>query len=363
MSRGNIIYHYPLPFGAPTSGSQVHLAQMLRAFRDLGYEVELVTGLPQERGEAMRRVRQDVAEGRRFDFLYAWSPTTPTLFAPPNRRHPLMDAAFFRWCRRHSIPVGLFYGDVHYRFDHYVQNVSRRLRRRMLPLFWYDWQVYRMTVDHLFLPSLRMADYLLSDWPRGRMSPLMPGAFCVDLPGHDRLPGDPVNLFYVGGIVPPLYDLKPLIDVVRSLPGVRLTLCCREAEWSEWRDYYGPVDGGQVRVVHASGAGLEPYYAQADVFAAFWRHPYLGITLPVKLFEALGHGLPSIVAGGTEMARFVTEEGTGWVADTDAELRALLTSFTSEPGAVAERRGRAEAVRGRHAWQARAQMVAGVLTR
>ena len=356
----SMIYHYPLAPDPPTSGSRVHLAQMLQGFREIGYAVTPMMGSADARVSAWAQIRTEAAQGRRFDFAYIRSPIVPTFRARRNTLRPWVDPAFFAWCRRNGIPTGLFYADVHYRLDHFRANVRWPDRDLMQLLFWLDWFVYRRFVDHLFLPSLRLAALLPTPWPAERMSALWPGCPTPSIARAAGRDGD-LKLFYVGGIVPPLYDLKPMVDAISQVPGVYLTLCCRADEWAKRGSYYGTLDPAHVRIIHESGEGLRTYYEAADAFCMFWRHPYMDMAMPVKIFEALGHGLPLITAAGTEPARFVNEVGVGWMPDSSEEFRRLLMHLRDERQEIAEMQRRAEAVRGQHTWQARARQVANTL--
>lgn len=362
MNTGSIIYHYPMGLTPQTSGSRVHLAQMMQGFREIGYAVAPMMGVSGARAQAWAQIKAEAAQGRRFDFAYVWSPTVPTFKIKRNLLRPWLDPAFFAWCRRQDIPVGLFYGDVHYRLDHFRVNVRWPDRDLMQLLFRLDWLIYRPFIDHLFLPSLRMAGFLPTPWPAERMSALLPGCPTPDI-RHTEAKNGGLRLLFVGGIVPPLYDLKPMIDTISRTPGVCLTLCCRADEWARVGSYYGTLDPARVRVVHASGEGLRSYYEAADVFCMFWRHPYLEITMPVKVFEALGHGLPLITAAGTEPARFVNEAGVGWMPDSSEEFSRLLMHLRDERQEVTQMQQRAETIRYQHTWQTRARQVADTLTR
>jgi glycosyltransferase involved in cell wall biosynthesis len=365
MSR-SMIFHYPLPLREETSGSQVHLAQTLKAFRESGYDVALVTGYAADRNKAIVRVLREAEAGRRFDFVYAWSPTTPTLLAKRNVWHPWLDSDFFSWCKGQSIPIGLFYGDIHWRFPHYRGAAPWYRRALAIPLYRYDWNNYARLVDHLFLPSLGMAGFLPTTWPADRISALYPGCNVADRPLQAVSTGgsEGLKLFYVGGVRPPLYDLKPMIDALRGMSGVRLTLCCRAAEWAAARTYYEPVDTDVIRVVHAHGEQLASYYAETDVFGLFWQpYPYLDFAMPVKVFESLGFGVPLITTQGTEIARFVSGEDIGWAVSTTGEFRALLERLKANPQLIDEARGRVAQVRTQHTWQKRTALIARTLTR
>jgi glycosyltransferase involved in cell wall biosynthesis len=360
----SLIYHYAWPIAGEYSGSQVHIRQMLKAFQDLDYAVEFVTGSPEERLRTTERIEMDVARGRKFDFVYVWSPTGPTLMPRNNLHHPFQDYAFYRWCKTELIPMGLFYGDVHWRFNFYTRGKSWKWLAQIMPLYWYDWLTYLRWMEHLFLPSMRMRHFLPTAWPEGRISALLPGCNSIPLAKDPPRPAASraLRLFYVGGIVPPLYDLKQMLDTISSIDGICLTLCCRAFEWEKVKDYYLPLDETRIRLVHESGPALAPYYAEADAFSFYCYHPYMDFAMPVKVFESIGYGLPLLVSGSKETARFIAAEGAGWVAGTVEELRSLLVRLRDDRQEIARvRKHIVDEVRARHTWQVRARQVADTL--
>ncbi len=363
MGSGNIIYHFPFGLEPEKSGSHVHIHGMLRGFQELGYTVELVTGVAGPRHRIAQRLQREARGGRRFDFAYAWSPTAPSLAARRNLIHPFADLAFFNWCKQQGVPLGVFYGDVHWRFAEIVHgSAAQRLWGRLLHR--YDWELYRKYADHLFLPDLAMGGALFTPWPAEHVSALRPGCNVLDLPRTPRQVGEPLRVFYVGGVRPPVYNLKPMIDAVRGLERVELTICCRQAEWEKMLPFYGEADGERVRVVHALGEALRPYYAAADVFGYFHtRHPYYDITMPVKTFESLGFGLPMITSEPDSLCgRFVAGESIGWAVEDTAGFQDLLRFLQANPQAFEEKRRRAEALRAEHTWQVRASQVIDTMT-
>ena len=357
----SMIFHYPFPTYTENAGSQVWVLQMIKAFTQLGYEVELAIGHAEERRKAIERIQAQAKQGRKFDFVFSEAATSPSLLTKKNAVQPLLDLNFFSWCKSQQIPVGLFYIDVHWRFDHWRKNVTLRRWATAWPLFWYDWFSYLGWVDRLYLPSLRMATALPTRWPAKRLTALPPGCIITDLPKPERV-NDRLELFYVGGIAPPLYDLKAMVDIVQSLDNISLTFCCRTPEWEKFQTYYAVTDTTKVKVVHAHGAELKNYYAQADLFGLFWQpYPYLNITMPVKVMETLGYGLPLITTAGTVSADFVAQEKIGWVASTANEFRELLLRLQADRTLIAEKRARALAIREQHTWRERARVVADTL--
>lgn len=358
-----MIFHHPLPLPTESSsGSRVRPLRLLAAFQALGYDVAVVAGDGSERQAAIAAVRAQAAAGEHFAFLYAEPPNAPLLWLNRQQSHRFQDYGLWRWCQAQSIPVGLFYRDVHWRFDQYKIATSWRKRAVTIPLYWADWLSYQLCVDHLFLPSLAMAAHLPSRWPATRLSALPPGCTIATTP-HPHQTDIPLKLFYVGGVQPPLYDLRPMFTAVEALTGVQLTVCCRAAEWAAVRDLYAPFDATKIQIIHAQGDGLARYYAETDLFGLFWRpYAYLDFAMPVKLFEALGYGVPLVTTAGTETARFVAREGLGWVVTTEEEFRSLLLRLRDERSALAAQRQQLATARQRHTWLARAQLVTELLT-
>lgn len=337
---------------------------MLNAFKQLGYEVEVVAGHAQERIYAIGRIKKAVREGKEVDFIYSESSTLPTLLTEPHRfpTHPSLDFGFFRWAKRRGIPIGLYYRDVYWRFGLYRERFYWAKRIVGLLFYYFDWWQYTRFVDYLFIPSFMMKSALPGAWPEDRLTALSPGCEIYDFPSTrtGTSPLKKLRLLYVGGIAPPLYDLFEMVSVVSTLSRVELTLICRKEEWDRFKDYYGLH--GNIKVLHVSGEELKEHYFSADLFI-FVRapYPYLEFAMPVKLFEALGFGLPIITNSGTAAGQFVEEEDVGWVVSSARELRVLLAGLLADRHMVEEKRARVKMVRGRHTWLARASKVASIL--
>jgi len=154
-----MIFHYPFPLPeAGTSGSKVRLTHMIGAFGDLGYEVEMVSGYVDQRKSSIRRLIEQEKKGKEFDFVYSESSTLPTLMSKRNIVDPFLDFEFFGWCRRKSIPIGLFYRDIHWKFNQYKISTPWYRRIVALPFYWYDGLQHLQLVNFLFLPSIELGN-------------------------------------------------------------------------------------------------------------------------------------------------------------------------------------------------------------
>jgi glycosyltransferase involved in cell wall biosynthesis len=89
---------------------------------------------------------------------------------------------------------------------------------------------------------------------------------------------------------------------------------------------------------------------------------YLEFAMPVKLFEALGHGLPLLISPGTAASRFVEEEGVGWVVRDGRALAKLVDGWRRQPAALDAVYAAVGRSRVRNTWCARARQIAATLT-
>lgn len=171
-----------------------------------------------------------------------------------------------------------------------------------------------------------------------------------------------LSLFYVGGVTAPPYNLMPIFGCAAKLPDESVTICCRRDEWLKAKSSYAGSLSGNVHIVHAQGEELDRYYRAADLFI-FTLEPceYNTLALPFKIFEAITHMLPILTFAGSETARWVQEEGAGWVVQDLADLIALIGRLRENPDLIAEKRLHLHELAGKHSWTNRALSVAEAL--
>jgi len=331
---------------------------MLRAFQELGIEIALIEGTSRQRKRKWAAVMQ---QRDRLLGVYSELSTIPIALTDPDHlpRAPFFDFNQFARLRRSGIPVAAFYRDVYWRFSEGIRHLA--LFKKIPAIAFHQleaWQIARF-IDHVFLPSMRMKEYI--PFIRGMVgvSALPPGGR-IHLVNRSILSTNHLRLLYVGSVSGELYDLRSMLRAISTLEGVRLTLCCREEDWRRARDRYENLC--RVEVVHFSGPQLEPLYRNADVFI-MWRRmvEYLRFAMPVKLGEAIGWGLPVITNADCEMGDAVTRDGLGWAISTEDELITLLKKLRDNRDIIAAKQAQVMRARDRHSWEARARTVLGVL--
>jgi glycosyltransferase involved in cell wall biosynthesis len=350
------------------SGSDLRPAKLLQAFRQLGYDVEVVAGPAAARKQAIGKVKREILAGARYDFLYAEPPTTPILLNEPHHfpTHPLLDYRFLAFCSSHTIPVVLFYCDVQWRLPDYPSRVGWPKYLVMLPFFHLDLLVYRRVVDAFLVPDRAMLAQI-AGWVSKRPNwASMPGFDPAETPPQrePRAAADPLRLFYVGGISPPVYDLTPLLRglAYASSHGVshELTICCRQAEWQHRPAVYDRYLGANVKVVHnRNRQELIDLYSRHDIAVMPYGTLNSDWAMPVKFSEAIGIGLPVLAGSGTAVARVVGEQGIGWsVGAAEEDLSVVLRKI--DLAELERARAAVKRVQPEYSWVGRAREVVAI---
>lgn len=363
-----MIFHLPFKLLVDVpSGSVIRPLRMLQAFKNLGYEVDLIMGPGRERKVQIQKIKEKIRNGVKYDFLYSECSNLPTLLTEDSRvpLYPFLDFGFFRFCRTKKIRIGLFYRDVYWKFDSFKKNVLFMKRVLSLPFYVYDLYKYRQLLDILFLPSSLMVRYI--DY-QGRIEVLPPGIDAshevLDNSGKAGvMPEGKINIFYVGGLKD-IYNNEKLFEVVSRNDDLALTFCCREEEWLQERSKYIKYLNPRIHIIHKSSEELAPFYWAAHICSLFLKPiEYRTFAMPVKLFEYLGYGKPVVTTKGTAAGEFVEKYDIGWNIDYSVDsLESLLKCITGNKDILDQKRKNIERILPDHTWQARAEKVARDLT-
>lgn len=348
------------------SGSSVRPRKMVEAFKSCGYSVDFVEGYGAERQRIIKRIKERVQKGVKYDFMYAESSTMPTLLTEKDHfpRYPVLDFGFYRFCHDHGIKIGLFYRDIQWKFSIYKDHVAWYKRLVSIPFYKYDLLKYRNLVDVLYLPTHSMIKYLDEDKKLvNKVKILMPGGedfySLSDTIDSRSLCHAPLRILYVGG-VDKIYDLKVFLSAIKKMGDeVKVTLCCRENEWLQAKKMYRAYLGKNISVIHKSGDELAEYYKNADLCCAFaGKGEYMSMAMPVKVFEYLGFNIPILATKGTEAGKFVEQNDIGWSLDyNEKALTDTLRYILDHPEILKEKRKNEQKIINKHTWKARAEQV------
>lgn len=363
-----IIFYHPYELSdKPNKGSEIRPLKMKEAFEALGFGVRLVTGNSLDRKKAIQRIKKEIEQGKQYSFLYGESSNLPVPLTDSHHfpLRPLQDFLFFKFLNKHSVPIGFFYRDLFWmvkelRWRHGVlKNIPRQ------GLHWIEWFGLKQTVDHLFIPSERMAKYFPTSWPGSKWSALYPGCSPMEEVQDGSCKNDhELQLFYVGGIEPMLYNIEPLLEVVGEVEGVSLVMCCREAHWEKYGVYYKKFDLSNVTIIHADSTKIGAYYRQSDLVMCLWpSEGYINDTMPIKIIESLGYEVPLLLLKGSESAKLIDKDEAGWVVNSVKEAKELLGELRKNPAMIEEKKRHIRKINKKHTWEMRAKKVRETLLR
>jgi len=366
-----MIFHLPEKLhDEPVSGSSLRPKKLIEAFKSIGYHVEDITGSHKERAKKIRRVKDSILRGVKYEFLYSESSNLPLPLSDPKHIpfYPIYDYIFFKWLKTKGIPIGIFYRDIHWRFDIYKRRFPFIKRILSYPFYYYDLYQYAKLADVLFLPTRRMADYLPHTLRFMRILDIPPGTQLYETAEKVyNKPLSELHLIYVGGITPPLYDLTPLFNAIGWLKQysnkkIYLTVCSREKELGKLKKYYPQIilDTLPVSLLSCNNDKLKKVYEEADVVSLFLKfHPYYQVAAPVKLYEAIGFSKPVLTIKDTFMADFVTQNNIGWVIkDNIEEFVKWANHIFNDPGELLEKIENVRKIKAMHTWERRAYKIA-----
>lgn len=354
-----MIYYYPNPLSdKPNSGSSIRPLKMLKAFQDLGYEVDIVSGYSTQRKQKIKEIKQKILNGTHYSFMYGENTSMPTALSDRNHipSHPIFDLTFLKYLYDNNIPAGLFYRDIYWKFETYNNTVP--LYKRIPAKFFYHLELmaFNRYLKCFYLPSKQMLKYIpyISD---PEVIALPPAYELLSKPLAST-PKLPLKLLYVGGMSDS-YKIHELFKCIKELPDVILTVCTRKKEWDSVFAEYQPFLSSNINIVHESGEGLKKLYKECDLsLMFFYPDRYREFAMPVKLYEYLAWEKPIISSKGTLVSSIIEDLGIGWVVNYSAlDLMELLVHLTNNINEIQEKIEKCKLNKPSNTWLSRAKQV------
>lgn len=366
MSRMKCIYHYMHPIENNGVGSGVRPYKMLKAFENIGYEVENISGYGCERKRKAKELINKIKNGEQYEFMYSESLTEPNLLAEKNHfpSHPLIDIELFKCCHKYSIPIGLFYRDIHWKYELYKKNVAFYKRCIAIPLYKLDLFIYNNYLSILFCPTQEFADRLNVTVKKLVLPPGCTPDFSIKKYREKEGKKDKkLSILYVGSVLGP-YNIRKIIEAVLLCEDVFLTICTPEDQWLKKKSEFDSIMCDRISIVHKRSAELKEYYKNADVsICCIEPDPYHSIASPLKCKETIGYSTPIIISNNISVADEIEKEGYGWKVNNNVDdLVKLFDFLCNNPYEIQEKTRGAIAAIQSNTWESRAKFAANSLT-
>ncbi len=358
----HIIFHIPMHIDANrASASQIRPLKIIDAFKNIGYQVDVVEGYGKDRKRQIKEIKKKITTGTEYDFMYSESSTMPTLLTEKNHlpTYPFLDFNFFHFCKTHNIPIGLFYRDIYWCFI----NKNKDWKQHVAKFFYnYDLKQYEKYVDVLFLPTMNMFKYIPFHF-KNQVVELPSGCDLHHI--TENIEHNNLEILYIGG-VGGTYNLVSFMKAVSEITDIHLTVCCRKNEWEAVKSEYSQFENiPNITVLHKKGEDLIHLYKQADIFSMLYESSqYLKFAAPFKLFEAIGYGIPLIGYNENWSGRFIEEQGIGMACNnTFDDVLHSLRALCEDKNLIQKYKARLAEIAPTHTWENRCKQISDSLTR
>ncbi|MDG1163817.1 MAG: glycosyltransferase [Porticoccaceae bacterium] len=330
MKRNKVLFVCPKYDESRISGTSVRPIQMLQALKDVYGPENVVEAVGESSDRRKVYKNLDIDE---LHLVYMENSTMPLALTDDDHipRNIFLEYTLFQKCKNKNISVFVFYRDVRWRFNFYKRKHKFLKRMFAYTFYFIELALYKLSNVKLCMPSCHMADYVPL-YSRDTVIKLPPGSSCGIAYNHSYNYGEKFRLLYTGGILPPVYDLTEMFSVLENIENIELVLVCRAVEWKLAIEANMYKPGANVKIVHESGAALESLFRHAHAFLDFREGTeYLNFSMPIKIFESIGAGLPVICKANTAYGNYVKHNHAGWVFEDSVGLISGLKEIVDSP--------------------------------
>ncbi|MDR1564695.1 MAG: glycosyltransferase [Oscillospiraceae bacterium] len=335
------------------SGSSVRPVKMLEAFKELGWQVDLISGFSnpanfKARGKTLKhwisKIKNQPAKA--YEFCYIEPPAGPML-------HPL-DLSLIKLLHKKGIPTALFYRDAYWKLANWYG------RREALPKMWliksiqrFEWGLFQKHCTILYGPTQSFCEAVKA---KRELKPLPPAGAKRAQTASSK--PDKRRVIYAGQAteesgVPLLIKAMELVN--REI-NAELELVCRKAEFESLDIKPAPW----LHVHHISGRELEALYLSCDVAVIPRKYDYyMSIAMPVKLPEYISYGLPVVAVDVLETKKFIEKYNIGIVCTEQAEslAQAIIKMYSDEQQYKEYHQNALNALESENLWVHRAEQI------
>lgn len=359
----SVLVYYPFVLTEEAnSGSKLRPLEMKKAFQSWGsknnVEILLISGTSDDREKQFDEL---LSKGKLDNlwFCYMENQTIPIWLTDPGHKpkRPFVDKKILSFLNKKGVPVGVFYRDVYWKFDH-IYPLTGLKKKGMQFIYRLEEKFFEKYCQVIFLPSLEMGEYV--DINR-EMVALPPGGKKRNINKKEYYQF-PLKSIYVGAIKGEDNGLSILLDAIKEVNKnslvCELTIVCRKKEYEEIdKNTQEKIKDLQVDVLHISGAELDSLYEKVD-FAFIPRKctEYQNFSMPVKLVEYLSNGLPIVATACDAQKRFISENGYGVICNDDSISMAEAIIKMSE-GLNQFKENIESTFLQNHSWEARVEKV------
>lgn len=324
IKKRKIVYYFPGEISSNSDRASIKRPYETKTWLEKNRDCKVVSGIITERIEGLRSIINDSEFDYGSSYMLMDSINMPMILRDYQNGvlSSLTELYLLNKCRRKGLKVAFFYRDLYWRDSAFRDVYSVKWWLKQI-FSWFEWHLVSRNVDLFCLPTGGISRLL----PKSVVPNIefLPGIIEKNgLSGFKRLKHkDSYELFYVGGLKPPFYNIEDLIEVA-NLPNVNLTIVCREDEWLNLKSRWNSID--HISVYHRKSDELAEFYAKADFFIDLRRNNgYYSLAFPYKYIESVSHGVPVLVYSYGEAGRIVGKHKLGITVESIDNVKEVFT--------------------------------------
>lgn len=361
MSK-NCIFHIPWQLADVYDvASELRPRKMLQAFKNIGYEVDIVWGWADERKKRIKQIKQNIKNGKKYDFVYSECSTMPTLLTQPHHlpTHPFLDFSFFAYCQKQNIPVGMYFRDVYWNVSEIKQ--YSKLKAKFARFFHiYDIKKYNKTLSVIFFQNKAIKNFLpwlSNDLPIVQLPP------ALDLKTFDKQKNEKPTFVFVGDVNPESrYKILPFVKAFSKRDDIKLIINTRKVAWDKNKNYISKYLNENIEICHHDSTTLHKIYEKAD-FGLLYVKPisYFDFCMPYKMYEYFSYDLPVVTTKSTAMGKMVEKYKLGKALEFNEKILLEFLNDNSNIDDLKEKVANVKEFNTYNTWNDRAKTVTGSL--
>jgi hypothetical protein len=320
-----IIFHYPGPlFTSTDTGEKKRPKKILEAFQSLNYDVTILTGHYQERYTQFQKIKNQISK---FDFIYSENSNMPLSTTGKSKIPNLnsVDYQLFKLAKDANVPSGVFIRDVFWLVKETVK--EKGLFKQVIGkiLFNHEINHYRNCNSVFFIPADPFKTFLASS-KHQNFSLLPPGAELINFKKNE--PSAITKFVYVGSCKPPVYQVTNGFQNILNCPNTHLTIISRANEHESIKSTL-VAKQNNLTIISASDLPLSEILQKQDIgLACIDQNEYWGLTIPIKIYDYIGHQMPILTFNNGETAKLIKTNQLGWVLENAIEIPNFIKNLT-----------------------------------
>lgn len=361
-----VLFYHPFQPGSrisSQSGSVLRPRQMFEGFKNQGFETTLINGSILER----QRKTKEYLQAQENEEIVAYIESANIPMCLSNAKH--WPVSFGDLKNIYSISkrmkCGVFYRDAYWRDATFCKEVGLLKGIVLKFLFFTEYIMLTRLCDAIFVPSMAFSERLPKVGGKARFCPLPPA--CKEVGGNLFTANK--SVLYSGNIsTEGAYDIRPFIKMFENLPDeitltINTTQEAKEKIWPIYKDTLSPKAIQHIRFTHIPyGSSYEQraerYCCCCCCLRIMDDKSQTKSSMPIKLFDYIGMGLPIIANKNTSYGDFVEENNIGWTISDEEDFKRVMAEVTTQPDSCMAKHEAVMRAQKENTWEARCQEVA-----